>query len=306
MKKQCPNMVWALEQRGLKAADRLILIYLANMANGSLVCWPSLPTIAADLELSPRTVHTSVHRLAVNKLIEITAKPRTVNHYRINRPTNWTPKPAKSARSEDGQAVHNDANIAALTPAKHANPAISSMQDLHDYVAPAPTVPANQACNPRHSELAKLARESTKEEPLKEEESPVLRTEATAIAIASPKPPPSIRDLLWKEGREICRRLTGKTYSAAGSQIGVFLKDANQNCQVVLDVLKAAEREGPHDAVSWVRAGIKCRMNPEPRFKTAAVELMYHRGLLTPEARREFADGLTTDFSDFEREMASG
>jgi hypothetical protein len=97
----CPHVVWALRQRGLSASERVVLIYLADKANKVMVCWPSLHTIAAAVELSPRTVHSAVHRLQALTLIRIETRGQHSNHYHILRPI------------EDGETTPpqiNDAN----------------------------------------------------------------------------------------------------------------------------------------------------------------------------------------------------
>jgi hypothetical protein len=84
----CPNVVWAFRQRGLTAAERVVLIYLADKANSVLVCWPGLELISEETELCERTVHKAVHSLAAKRLIRIEAKHRQVNHYHILRQVN--------------------------------------------------------------------------------------------------------------------------------------------------------------------------------------------------------------------------
>lgn len=84
----CLLMVWALRQRGLSASERVVLIYLADKANGSLFCWPSIETICEATELSDKTVRRAVRRLAELRLIRIEARRRHTHHYHILRPTN--------------------------------------------------------------------------------------------------------------------------------------------------------------------------------------------------------------------------
>lgn len=83
-----PHLVWALRQRDLTAAERLVLIYLADRANGAMVCWPMIATIAEALELSERSVMRAVQTLEDKDLIRVDRRHRQFNHYHILRPEN--------------------------------------------------------------------------------------------------------------------------------------------------------------------------------------------------------------------------
>jgi hypothetical protein len=63
----------------------MVLIALAERANASRVCWPSLDTISEDTGYCKRTAHEVVHRLKELGLIEIVQGGRSL-HYRILRP----------------------------------------------------------------------------------------------------------------------------------------------------------------------------------------------------------------------------
>lgn len=101
-----PCFGWAIEQgreRSLPSAERFVLLVLSNRANGSLICWPSLPTIAGDTGLSPRTVFGAVHALATKKLIEITRFGRRLQ-YRILRPKDHDKPPEPTGPLQPLQA----------------------------------------------------------------------------------------------------------------------------------------------------------------------------------------------------------
>lgn len=74
-----------------------------------------------------------------------------------------------------------------------------------------------------------------------------------------------ISDEMWGEGRAILHRLTGQLNGQAGKQIGKFLKLANGDCATVLDAMRAAVREGPHEPIPWIVAGIQTRVAPRDR-----------------------------------------
>ena len=84
-----PAFGWALERGAtlkLLAADRLVLIYLADMANGERVCWPGQEKIVEFTGLALRTVRTSLHRLERMQLIRAETKDGYVTRYHILRP----------------------------------------------------------------------------------------------------------------------------------------------------------------------------------------------------------------------------
>jgi len=69
---------WAMAQRNLTPAERLVLFALADHANSDGVGWPSNKTLSETLELHPVTVRKVRARLVKRGLI------RTVQRYRDN------------------------------------------------------------------------------------------------------------------------------------------------------------------------------------------------------------------------------
>lgn len=49
--------------RGITSSEKLVLLALANFANEKMECWPSQERIAADTELSERTVWAALNKL---------------------------------------------------------------------------------------------------------------------------------------------------------------------------------------------------------------------------------------------------
>ena len=94
-----PAFAWALECGAaleLLPADRLVLIYLADMANGAKVCWPGQPLIARFTGLAPNTVIAALKRLEARQLIRAEPSPGRVTRYHILRadtPANGRPNP---------------------------------------------------------------------------------------------------------------------------------------------------------------------------------------------------------------------
>lgn len=54
---------WAIQQRGLKPATKLVLFYLADRHNPDHGCFPSHETLADDCEMSPRSILTHLDKL---------------------------------------------------------------------------------------------------------------------------------------------------------------------------------------------------------------------------------------------------
>lgn len=91
-------------------------------------------------------------------------------------------------------------------------------------------------------------------------------TDATASGAASPADP---RDALWSEGVSILKATTGKTDGAARAVIGRWCRDAGDDCALVLQKLRAAQRDRIGDPVAWVTAAIKPPDKPPPKPRNA-------------------------------------
>lgn len=169
-----PHIAWAFAQRNLTAAQRVVLIALAERANGERTCFPSETTLAHDCELSRRAVIGAVQYLhKVRGLIEIVTDraeraailasagarlTARVNVYRILRPADG----AKSAHSHG----HNGAKSARLNG--HAMPnGHDSAKSAHSSQSEG-AKSSSQGCKKRHHECAADAHEPLTE-PLNEE-----------------------------------------------------------------------------------------------------------------------------------------
>lgn len=92
-----PAFAWALEEgrvRKLPTSDRMVLVYLADKANGILKAWPSQATIADNTGLTDRAVRISTGRLEVAGLIRIETRGKS-RLYHVLRPVNgsaYTPE----------------------------------------------------------------------------------------------------------------------------------------------------------------------------------------------------------------------
>lgn len=66
---------WALSQKGLHPATKLLLIHLADRHNPDLGCFPSQNRLAADAECSRATVNRHLYILEEMKLIKRVRRP---------------------------------------------------------------------------------------------------------------------------------------------------------------------------------------------------------------------------------------
>ncbi|WP_202910047.1 helix-turn-helix domain-containing protein [Tabrizicola thermarum] len=93
---------WAIQQRGLQPATKLVLWYLADRHNPDFGCFPSQEQLAADCEMSRRSVNRHLDELEQRGLIrrEERIDPRT----KRQRPTRYVlafePDFARAAPSE--------------------------------------------------------------------------------------------------------------------------------------------------------------------------------------------------------------
>jgi hypothetical protein len=63
--------------RGLSPAEKLVLLALANFANEKMQCWPSQERLAADTELSARTVWSALKSLTDKGMLQRTSRKRS-------------------------------------------------------------------------------------------------------------------------------------------------------------------------------------------------------------------------------------
>lgn len=130
-----PAFAWALDrgvELDLTPSERLVLIYLADQANGKKFCFCGQPRIVKYTGLAMRTVRAVIHRLAKLQLIRVDAKPGCATHYHILRPDT----PANGGGVDD----HTPANEHGDTP---ANGAGAPRQDVPDH-------PGKSCAEPRH------------------------------------------------------------------------------------------------------------------------------------------------------------
>ena len=130
-----PAFAWAMERGAtlkLKPADRLVLLYLADMANGEKVCWPGQEKIVEFTGLALRTVRVSLQRLHGLQLIRAETRDGFVTRYHVLRtdtpanhpgnsyqgtPANSLPLPRQIVPTHPGKSCSEPRQMVALTPA---------------------------------------------------------------------------------------------------------------------------------------------------------------------------------------------
>lgn len=150
-----PCFGWAVDEgrrRMLTPSERHVLLILSNRANGSLVCWPSLTTIADDSGLSPRTVHTAVHGLERQGLLTIKRRGRSMEYHILR--ANGAAEPSQLLQQSDAENDHEPSQpLQQLQPLQYLQPPNEAepSQPLQD-----------DSCKIAHLPLATIATESTK------------------------------------------------------------------------------------------------------------------------------------------------
>lgn len=81
-------------------------------------------------------------------------------------------------------------------------------------------------------------------------------SEASPPALAAPS---DARAVLWSEGLNRLRRITGKGDGAARGLLGRLVRDARDDCALVSSLLHEAERDRVGDPVPWLTAAIQAR-----------------------------------------------
>lgn len=86
-----------------------------------------------------------------------------------------------------------------------------------------------------------------------------IQKTSSSGAGAPPHPLPDAREVLWKDGLARFCRLTGKPERSARALLARLLRDGGDDCAMVSDVLRDAERDRPGDPVAWIAASIATR-----------------------------------------------
>lgn len=78
-------MTWAIEVRGIKSPQKLVLLLLANRHNNDTgMCYPSIPRICRESGMHRATVIRAINALEKAGLLTIEKTFGKVNHYRLH------------------------------------------------------------------------------------------------------------------------------------------------------------------------------------------------------------------------------
>jgi hypothetical protein len=187
-----PHISWAFSQRNLSLAQRMVLIALADRANGSRVCWPSFKRIAADCEMTQRAVIAAVKHLRERSLIECVTDPderaailardgawegSRSNLYRILRPLAETEKPGDPAQPP----IYEPSSPSEPEPPPDYEPSSPSWEPDYE---PSSPLTVNQVHPEGELRSYESPIESPKEEVRGSLRSPSVRRERDEIAIS--------------------------------------------------------------------------------------------------------------------------
>jgi hypothetical protein len=90
-------------------------------------------------------------------------------------------------------------------------------------------------------------------------EEPSLRSGAADRAAGPAAPPPDAKLVLFTEGLDRLRRLTGKSRAPAASLLGRLLRDCGDDCAALSLILAEAEDCRPADPEAWIMGAIRKR-----------------------------------------------
>ncbi len=252
-----PNFAWAIDQgriRKLVPSDRLVLIALANRANGLGYCWPGRPTLAGDTGLSARTVHTSAYRLQAEGLIRMELRGRCTYYFILRSEADAEPEqvqPLHDSPPEQVQPLHQS-HPPSVQPLHQSGS--EQMQQLHD-----------NRCNQQQMNGAAVAPKTTKETTKKTEtrarprEGKVFHSDFGRKEVAAAPPAP--------EREPTAREIEAARAKAAAELAG--LPDGLRDVFQSLGSAMAGVAYAPGRSSSLSRDEQLAVLNPRPKIKPA-------------------------------------
>jgi biotin operon repressor len=114
-------MNWALSQKTGSHTAKSVLLILANRANESGRCYPGIDGIAAQTEISRRTIIRKIQELVESGLIEIVVRGgdgsgRKSNLYQLNMMAKCQPDTLGQCANLTGQCANGAGQCATVTP----------------------------------------------------------------------------------------------------------------------------------------------------------------------------------------------
>lgn len=125
---------------GIPSGRRMLLMALANFANGEGVCWPSIRSLAEDSDLGDRHVSAELKELQNDGYITIVEVPGKSNHYRIHIP--------QGVNGSSG--VKRPNGVSRSSPLNHSSPRTTVQGCDEPQFTPTPELQATPTTLNRH------------------------------------------------------------------------------------------------------------------------------------------------------------
>ena len=148
------NAVWSSQlpesvSKNKRSTVKIVLLKLADNANDNGKCWPSIPRIAHETELSERSVIRALDSLKASNLIHVnTHRKNGVKHntYYINTPL------LDSLRSDFESIKAEDNDNPFTNPSDNLSKPSDSLSKINDRVAVKPSLTTKE---PSHTDISK-------------------------------------------------------------------------------------------------------------------------------------------------------
>lgn len=209
--------------RGISSSEKLVLLALANFANERMQCWPSQDRLAADTELSDRTVWAALKGLETKGVLS-----------RVSR------KRADGTRSTDVFTLHFALTVSSEPVADFANSNRNSCEDqsqiLQEPVAAVATL--------------------TTFEPSRE---PSIRLVSDASASGGEPPAQDPNKRAWDEALGVLVGQGAMTAPKARALFGKLLRDHQLEARDLLGALAEAFNSGTSDPQGFLTRAAQAR-----------------------------------------------
>lgn len=98
-------IAWALRQRCGSPSRKVVLITLANYADESDSCYPSVERLAEETEISVRTVQAAINELIEMGLVDRISRDQQTNRYQLNLSVTATQGPPTTPPAQTARPI---------------------------------------------------------------------------------------------------------------------------------------------------------------------------------------------------------